>query len=77
MSYEFDLVERLSEHAKNRSKIYNKGHVEYAFSLGWFTGDVKRLLEDMQLTKKQLKFLENRVAQLDRMLEKDQAKVNA
>lgn len=63
----YDAVDSLSKIALERSKIYNDGEQNYAFAFGWFNSDIQALLDDMGLTKKQLKVLSDRLAQLEKL----------
>lgn len=67
----YDLVHELGELAKERSKIYNKGTVCHSFALGWFMGDMQNNLDEMGLSKKQLKVLENRIVKMKKIIEED------
>ena len=67
----YDLVHELCDLSKERSKIYNGGKVCQSFALGWFMGEMQANLDEMGLSKKQLKVLESRIARLKRMSEED------
>ena len=67
----YDMVHELGELAKERSKIYNKGTVDHSFAFGWIIGDMQANLDEMGLTKKQLKVLEDRIVRLKKMLEEN------
>ena len=62
-----DLAKELGRQALNRSKIYNKGVEDYAFAFGWLVGDVGTILDDMNLTKKQIEVLSRRIQQLENL----------
>jgi len=64
-----DLMTELSNLTLDRSKIYNEGTYNYAFAFGWFVSDMKINLDEMGLTKKQLKVLEDRINKLKKLAE--------
>ena len=66
----YDIVTELSKCALDRSKKYNEGSENYPFSFGWFVAEMQADLDQMGLTKKQLKVLENRVSSLKKLQEK-------
>lgn len=65
----YELVDELHELAKERSKKYNNGTVCHSFALGWFMADMQANLDNMGLTKKQLKVLEDRIAKMKKIVE--------
>lgn len=65
----YDLMTELSNLTLDRSKIYNEGSNNYAFAFGWFVSDMGITLDDMRLTKKQLKVIEDRINKLKRLAE--------
>lgn len=67
----YDLVQELCDLSKERSKIYNKGTICPSFALGWFMGEMQANLDEMGLSKKQLKVLESRIARLKKLNEED------
>lgn len=64
-----DLMTELSKLTLDRSKIYNEGTYNYAFSFGWFVSEMRTNLDDMGLTKKQIKILEDRINKLKKLAE--------
>jgi hypothetical protein len=67
----YDLMTELSNLTLDRSKKYTDGTFNYSFAFGWFTYDMGVTLEEMGLTKKQLKVLEDRINKLKRLAEED------
>lgn len=67
----YDLVHELGDLSKERSKIYNKGTVCHSFAFGWLMGEMQANLDEMGLSKKQLKVLENRIIRLKKLNEED------
>ena len=67
----YDMVHELGELAKERSKIYNKGEVCHSFALGWFMSDMQANLDNMGLSKKQMKVLEDRIVRLKKLIEEE------
>lgn len=65
----YDAMRELGEIAKKRSQIYNAGKVETSFAFGWFLADMQSNLDNMNLTKKQMKVLEDRIASMKRQME--------
>lgn len=66
----YDIVKDLSECSLDRSKKYNEGDQNYAFAFGWFVSEMQANLDNMGLTKKQLKVLEDRIQTLKKISEK-------
>lgn len=57
-----DLVTGLSKVALERSVKYNgPDGTNYAYAFGWFVSEMRNNLEDMGLTKKQVKVLQDRL----------------
>lgn len=56
---ESDAINTLKTSALAKSKIYDNGNMNYAFALGYLSGDISTLLQELNLNKKQLKILEN------------------
>ena len=71
-----ELTSELGKQALNRSKIYNKGADDYAFGFGWFVSDIGTVLDDMNLTKKQVEVLAHRIKQLENLWAKHNAEVS-
>lgn len=63
----YDLMKDLSNVTLDRSKSYNEGSYNYAFAFGWFVSEMQANLDEMGLTKKQLKVLEDRLAKLQKL----------
>ncbi len=63
----YDLMTDYSKVALERSKKYNGGYQSYSFAFGWFTSEFKQTLDDLGLSKKQMKILEDRLAKLQKL----------
>lgn len=63
----YDMVTDLSKLALKRSEKYNGGDQSYGFAFGWFVGELQADLDDMGLTKKQLKVLSDRIEKLQKL----------
>ena len=67
----YDSVDALKSVALERSKIYNEGTENHAFAFGWFAADMQTILDEMGLSKKQLKVLEDRIVRMNKILAED------
>ena len=61
------MMTDLSKLALKRSEKYNDGEQNYSFSFGWFVSEMQANLDEMGLSKKQLKVLEDRIAKLSKL----------
>jgi hypothetical protein len=54
----YDMIKKLSNHALDKGSKYNgDGSNNYAYSFGCFVGEIEYILEDLELTPKQLELL--------------------
>ena len=67
----YDSVDALKAVALERSKKYNEGTENHAFAFGWFAADMQAILDEMGLSKKQMKVLEDRIVRLNKILAED------
>lgn len=67
----YDSVDVLKFVALERSKKYNGGDENHAFAFGWFAADMQAILDEMGLSNKQMKVLEDRVVRMIKMLAED------
>lgn len=65
----YDLVRQLYDLSKERSRVYNNGEICHSFAGGWFMADMQANLDNMGLSKKQLKVLEERIAKMKKIVE--------
>ena len=52
------VIDHLKTTAEQASEEYNKGDVNYAFVTGYLTSSFRNVLAELNLSKKQLKLLE-------------------
>ena len=67
----YDSVDALKMIALERSKKYNGGEQCHPFAFGWFAADMQAILDEMGLSKKQMKVLEDRIVRMNKMLAED------